>query len=191
MGGKPRKKPEIGGLGAPGGRGGVWPVAILHSGAKPVISDGFGLEKRGGRGHLGVDIMFRRPRKGLESRPDQTRWYECPTGEVWAIACAPGKIWSIKDSPKNGGVVKISHGFPHLAVYRHLAETFVVPGQEVIPGTILGIVGHAPSAGKRGINHLHFEIWDVSQHGKRSRRNLAIDPEPWLVHWDKIEAQIC
>lgn len=187
MGGKPRQQPDELVIG-------VWPVAI-HRGLEPTISDGYkptavvdANGKKLRRQHLGVDIMFRRPAKGAEHRPQLTRWYQCPTGVVLAIACAPGTVTRIVRSPKHGGAVYVDHG-RYLSVYRHLAAIDVAVGQEVAMGQGLGIVGHAPSAGQRGINHLHFEVWDTQLQGRRwSRRMKAVDPGPFLRRWRKVEA---
>lgn len=181
------------GLGAPGSAG-VWPVKTYRgpNGLRsiwPSVSDGFERPgpdaKRNGKGHLGVDVMFRRTESGDFDRPEYTRHFFCPSDVVEAVAVAPGKVWSVQHDNRNGGVVKISHGSKHLTVYRHLARMDVKAGQLVRPGDVLGIVGHAPSAGTKGINHLHFEIWDTSIPGPNTRLNRSVDPEPWLRWWDR------
>ncbi len=186
MGGKPRSKARTSTLGKPG-TDGVWPMR----GLKVVETDGFQRPgpgaKRNGRGHLGGDFMERRDESGDFDRPEYTRHFYCPTGTAEAIAPAHGKVWSVRFSAKNGWVVKLSHGYPHLTVYRHLARVDVVAGQEVCMAETLGIIGHAPSAGKHGVNHLHAELWDMTLPGpKNSRRAHSIDVAPWLRHWRKV-----
>lgn len=163
---------------------GVWPVRSLE-GRPPKVSDKFGRKKRSGRGHLGVDIMYRRPKKGTDSRPTQTKWYECPEG-VEAIACATGDVVRVVNSSAHGIAVYIQHG-RYMSVYRHLSTTFVEKGDRVPMMQRVGIIGHAPSAGDHGINHLHFEIWDTElPGGEWSRRRKAVDPGPFLRRWVKI-----
>lgn len=162
--------------------GGVWPVESF-AGLSPVVSDGFGRDKRGGRGHLGADIMFRRPISGAEDRPGYTRHFFCPSGQVRAVASLGGEVVRVKHDRRNGGVVKILHSKRWLLVYRHLVNPCAEQGAEISAGDVLGIVGYAPHAGDRGINHLHFEIWDTAKQGAPTRANQAIDPAPYLRAW--------
>ena len=89
----------------------------------------------------------------------------------------------MRRSPKNGWVVKVMHGNRYMTVHRHLASVAVKDGQEVCMAECIGIVGHAPSAGKRGVNHDHFEIWDWSKRGPNSRLAKSVDPQPWIDGW--------
>ena len=166
---------------------GVWPVAYYGASA-PRVSDGFQRPgpnaKRGGKGHLGVDIMFRRAAKGVEARPDQTKWYYCPSGEVRAVAVSPGIVGRVRFSERQGWWVEVRHN-RYMTVYRHLASVVVHTGQYVEAGHNIGIVGHAPHAGARGINHLHFEVWDMLRPGRNRRANKVVDPAPWLRRWKK------
>ena len=159
-------------------------------GVRVVETDGFERPgpdaKRNGRGHLGGDFMFRRAESGGFSRPEYTRHFFCPTGGAEAIAPVDGRVWSVRHSANNGWVVKLSHGYPYLTAYRHLARVDVDAGQEVKMGQTLGIIGHAPIAKKRGVNHLHFEIWDFSRPGPRNRIVKVVDHGPWLKGWRKL-----
>lgn len=151
-----------------------WPML-----GRPVVSDPFGLRKRGGRGHLGIDIAYRRKVSGVADLPRLTKHFIC-FGQEWIVACESGKVLSVMLSKKNGWVVKINHG-RYISVYRHLSSVQSVQGV-IEKGAKIGVVGFAPAAGKNGFFHLHFEIWDMSLPGpKNSRRHHAIDPEPFLT----------
>lgn len=156
---------------------------------KVVVSDGFAWPgpgaKRNGKGHLGNDFMLRRHKSGGVLKPDYVRHFWCPSNTIEAISPCPGTVLSVKLSVRNGWVVKVSHG-RHMTVHRHLSKTCVSPGQEIEAGQAVGIVGHAPSAGKNGINHNHFEIWDLSKPGKMTRLNKSIDPGPYVKGWVQL-----
>lgn len=183
----PEEKPCTG-LGEPGTPG-TFPVAIWE-GHDPVITDSFERPgpgaKRNGKGHWGGDIALRRPKSGKVRRPEYVKHFFCPNDKVPALNVFPGIVKSVKNSKKHGRVVKVAHGTRHISVHRHLSRTDVVAGQVVAEGTALGILGHAPSAGDKGFNHDHFEIWDMTLPGpKNSRAAHAVDPGPWLKHWTK------
>jgi murein DD-endopeptidase MepM/ murein hydrolase activator NlpD len=167
----------------------VWPIGIHSVHGEPRVSDGFGEsggEKRNGRGHLGVDIMFRRPTKGVFNRPTETPFFRMPNN-VLALACQRGKVWSVVRDPQ-GFVIKIDHGTPWLSVYRHLKNPLVSKGERVGPGQPIGTIGHDPR-NKQGINHLHFEIWDTSRGTENTRAKRSIDPAPFLKLWGKTGEQ--
>jgi murein DD-endopeptidase MepM/ murein hydrolase activator NlpD len=169
--------------------GGVWPVGISKEHGAPRVSDGYGEvggEKRNGNGHLGVDIMFRRPTKGEFDRPTETPHFRMPNN-VLALSCHRGTVWSVDRDPQ-GFVVKIDHGFPWLSVYRHLKNPTVTKGQSVGPGHPVGTIGHDPRNSK-GINHLHFEVWDTSRGNVNTRAARSIDPAPFLKRWLKVGAE--
>lgn len=166
---------------------GVWPVAYYGT-SEPKVSDGFQRPgpnaKRRGNGHLGIDVMFRRSKKGPENRPEETKWYFCPNGVVRAIAVAHGTVGRVRLSKRQGWWVEVKHG-RYMTVYRHLASVAVKPGDCVCAGYDIGIVSHAPMAGDNGINHLHFEVWDTLRPGPNRRANKVVDPAPWLRRWKK------
>lgn len=165
---------------------GVWPVPIHDRHGAPVVSDPFGRDKREGRGHLGVDIMFKRSSKGEFDRPEQTPWYRMPDG-IHALACANGTVWSVQKQ-RQGFVVRIDHGFPWLSVYRHLKNPLVQGGEQVAAGAPIGTIGHDPT-NDNGINHLHFEIWDTSIGSSNTREARSVDPSRWLARWDKVSEE--
>lgn len=156
----------------------VWPVPVYH-GHFPTVSDGFGRNKRGGRGHFGVDIMHRRkPGHNLPEyiAPDggRSEGYVIFLGEP-VIAAGPGRVFDAENSA-TGHVVRISHrvnGRPILSVYRHLQNVAagIVPGRIVQGGEVLGLVGDNPSD-KGDPPHLHFELWDTSTGTKYPDWNL-------------------
>lgn len=152
-------------------------------------SDGFqrpGLKaKRQGKGHLGHDFMLRRRKKGLENRPEYTKHYFCPTGLGHAVSPVRGIVGAVRFSKRQGWWVEVKHG-RYMSVFRHLVGAAVVSGQAVEAGDLIGIVGHAPVAGKRGINHLHWELWDLFRTGPRRRANKVVDATRYLRRWKKL-----
>ena len=155
-----------------------------------VITDKYGRLKRRGKGHWGSDLMTRRnDGSKIVALPGKTKHYECPTGVVEARCCLAGVVVRVLDDKKNGGAIYVDHG-RFMSVYRHLDQDFKdlwpAKGQSIPKGTVIGIVGHAPSAGKKGINHLHFELWDTDKAREGhpwDRRRQAIDPGPHLAKW--------
>ena len=158
---------------------GYWPLPSLAEHGDPSISDGFSRQprKHRPRGHLGVDIMYRRPEKGPWNRPDFAPWYHCPKGtSVHTIA--DGKVVAVDDRP-NGFAIKVDHGYPYVSVYRHVFEPCVEEGETLVAGEMLGLVGYDPR-NPNGLRHLHMELLDYSRPGIKSVRNLAVDPRPFL-----------
>lgn len=167
-----------------------WPVPVYQGGTEPVISDGFSRTSRGGKGHLGVDIVYRRAVSGQERLPDQTKSFFMPSNEVYAIACFDGYVWSVDEHDIHGGAVKVDHGAPMLSAYRHLSSVIVKKGDRISKGQKLGIIGNDPMT--KDINHLHFELWDTSRpkdKGQDMRDAFAINPEGamsllWDFQWE-------
>ena len=152
-------------------------------------SDGFqrpGLKaKRKGKGHLGHDFMLRRRKSGREARPEYAKHYFCPTGLGIAVSPVKGVVGVVRFSKRQGWWVEVKHG-RYMSVFRHLIRPAVVPGQEVGLGQMVGIVGHAPVAGKRGINHLHWELWDMMRKGPRRRSAKIVNAKRYLRRWKKL-----
>ena len=131
--------------------------------------------------------MFRRKKSGDFLLPEYTRHFFCPSDKVVAQNVFPGRVWSARFDKNHGWAVKIDHGGNHLTVHRHLSEVVVKKGDDLVMGQTIGFVGHAPSAGRNGVNHNHFEIWDTSRKGKKSSRaRMAIDPKPWMDNWRRF-----
>lgn len=162
----------------------VFPLPIVR-GYKPEVSDGFQARlSEDHRQHLGVDLMYRRTRKGKVTGPetaidniDGTSLYWMPKGQV-AYAAQNGDIWSSGYSPTFGHNIVIDHGKPWCSFYQHLS-TLLVPkdiergmlnGRKypVKAGDPIGIVGGAVKG--YGLRHLHFELW------YRGGRDGACDP---------------
>jgi hypothetical protein len=157
----------------------IWPVARWGE-RSPVISDGFGSPRPGGRRHGGVDLMFRRlPADTLRAgTPNGSAGHVMPDGVI-ALAASDGVVWSAGATPRGLAVV-IDHG-EVATFYTHLEKLFVTPtnggkaGQRVIAGQPIGIIGFDPLDGAR-LKHLHFEIWRGGAKG-------AIDPAPLMASW--------
>ncbi len=174
---------------------GCWPMrGLIHEGVAYEVKESDGFQrpspkaKRGGKGHLGHDFMSRRLKRGPEDRPDYTKWYFCPTGKGEAVAPVRGIVGTVKFSTAQGWWVEVKHG-RYMSVFRHLACVHVATGGAVESGDSIGIVGHAPKAGKRGINHLHWELWDLFRAGPRWRAYKVINAKRFLRHWKKLPAK--
>jgi murein DD-endopeptidase MepM/ murein hydrolase activator NlpD len=147
----------------------VWPLPSLYDNP-PVISDGFGTKKRGGKGHFGIDIMHRR----RDDRwPSDHKTATGTTGYIiyhneFAIATAEAVVKEI-GTGKHGHFVRLLHkvgsdGRSLLSVYRHL-QGFTAGlhiGTKVMQADPLGLVGDDPFT-PNDPPHLHFELWDVSR----------------------------
>lgn len=71
-----------------------------------------------------------------------------------------GKVLKTGFDPLLGNYIKIQHG-RFESIYGHLSEVFIVPRQNVFPGTFLGISG---STGKATGDHLHLSIKQGEQY---------------------------
>lgn len=170
---------------------GRWPIFQLAladgSGYQFSISDGFGRNKRRGKGHLGADLARRRLTKGIWKRPEYSPWYYCPSNLVHAVACAGGEVIRIT-TDGNGTAVYLKHG-RYMTVYRHLNGVYVTKGTHLGMGDFIGIVSHAPKNRPKVFNHLHFEVWDTTLRGDAgvwNRGRQAIDPAPFLKRWARF-----
>lgn len=167
----------------------VWPMYEVD-GNRPTISDGYGKDKRGGKGHFGVDIMRKRPSKD-QDMPGEYRggknvkapWFYMREDD-YALNVGPGRIYDVRRL-SNGIAIRVDHkvdGKPILTVHRHLRS--VAPGVKagviVGPGVPLGLIGDDPSNAKDP-PHDHFEIWDTSK--ARKYPDWTLDPEPVMKSW--------
>jgi murein DD-endopeptidase MepM/ murein hydrolase activator NlpD len=83
------------------------------------------------------------------------------------IATCPGKVVEIADESSSwgsayGGVIVVRmHDDSFRAGYCHLSEIFVLPGNDVVTGQVIGLSGGVPGdkgAGNSTGAHLHFEV---------------------------------
>ena len=65
-----------------------------------------------------------------------------------------GKVISVGYDPLLGNFIKVQHG-KYESIYGHLSQLLVSPGENVLPGSVLGISG---STGKATGDHLHLTV---------------------------------
>lgn len=105
-------------------------------------------------GQLGAPFGLRRVVEGRRRSPHSGMDITAALGsEVKATNF--GKVVIAEDQLFFGKVVVLDHGWGLMSVYAHLSESFVVPGQHVATGTILGHVG---ASGRATAPHLHFGL---------------------------------
>jgi hypothetical protein len=142
--------------------GWVWPVPLAPDGRRPEISDGYhaaGNPKvRGGEGHRGQDIMYRRRLLGPANAPFP---WSSPHYEMFprtpAIAANEGRVYR-SGRLATGWHVILEHGDGVGTGYHHLSE--LLPGIEhdvwINRGQPLGIIGGPPAG--YPLVHLHFDV---------------------------------
>jgi murein DD-endopeptidase MepM/ murein hydrolase activator NlpD len=175
--------------------GWVWPMELHPADyRKPVISDGFGTAasgKRGGAGHYGIDLMYRRPIPGTPSLPDRTKAFEVPSDLIHALACYECTVGEVNRLDSHGISVGLDHHNvagvgPRWSVYRHLSQCELTKGQTLHAGDIVGIVGYdRTKRANETPNHLHFELWDTSRPrvDGNPRHDFGFDPAPFMGSW--------
>lgn len=131
---------------------------------KPIITCAFGMRKHPITGqmnyHSGIDLA--------------SKWHSP------VMSVLDGKVVFAGVSGSYGNCVKIEHPYGDgtiYTLYAHLAEIYVVQGQEVIQGTIIGSQGGDPlrdkNPGSSTGSHLHFEI-------RKSSGGDFVDPALYL-----------
>jgi len=140
----------------------------------PRTSDGFGFRESAGRLHKGDDIMYRRPKPGLQVLPTLSKHFVMPNG-VPALAYEGGVVTK-SSQIGTGGRVEIDHGGGLSTRYFHLKNLRVKPGDNVNAGDALGTIFHNVSGFR--LNHLHFEML---QNGRQ------FDPDKHLAAATKVE----
>lgn len=106
----------------------------------------------GARRHEGVDIF-------------------APRGTP-AVAATKGVVTRVAETPIGGKVVWLSDDQANQNLYyAHLDTQLVQPGQQVSPGTVLGLVGNTGNA-RTTVPHLHFGIYTFGRG--------AVDPYPFI-----------
>jgi murein DD-endopeptidase MepM/ murein hydrolase activator NlpD len=94
--------------------------------------------------------------------------FAAPTGTP--IAAAAGGVVAFAGFKRDyGWVVEIDHGNGLATRYAHASELLVRPGQVVIPGDRIAVVG---STGRSTGPHLHFEVLRAGDH---------VDPKRYLA----------
>lgn len=173
----------------------LWPLPAvrLPDGAAypPVISDGIGTARPGGRTHAGVDVCYRR-RSSTDllaefpvGKPGGSRRHFAPPG-VPVLAARDGVVWSVQRTAR-GIMVVVDHGRPWATMYQHLASSALPAhargvatstGQptRVRRGDVLGVMGADPVQGAGAFRHLHFEVWHEGD---------PVDPAGAMASWPR------
>lgn len=172
--------------------GWVWPLPVLGA-QRPVVSDGYGSDRAATASqkahmHVGVDIMYKRPRRitGKYPFPDHgSPGFELPEGTS-VLAAHDGTVWSAQHTALGWRIV-IDHGpLPYATVYQHLESIDVPvhahgkpltggPPTRVKAGDVIGVAGYSPEDSHR-IRHLHFEVLNPVKQidpGNESRGMMA------------------
>jgi hypothetical protein len=160
---------------------GTWIVPVpIWQGRHPVVSDGWGTPRPGGRFHRGADLMFARA-SGDPFKPGSPNGaaHHVMPDNIPALAAADGVIWSA-DWTARGFTIVVDHGdwatyYTHLTALLVRATQRATSGQRVRAGDPIGMIGADPLDGAH-LKHLHFELW----HGSPAD---AVDPEPYLRTW--------
>jgi murein DD-endopeptidase MepM/ murein hydrolase activator NlpD len=99
--------------------------------------------------------------------------FEAPEGAP-VIAAIAGRVVIAGWQPGYGKTVVIEQNGKLQTRYGHLSEILVQPGQELMPGTVIGAVG---STGQSTGPHLHFEVLAPTPDGW-----VAVDPSPGIEY---------
>jgi murein DD-endopeptidase MepM/ murein hydrolase activator NlpD len=83
-------------------------------------------------------------------------------------ASASGKVVIAKYSNSAGNYIKIEHEYGFSTVYMHLSRISVEPGQSIVKGQVIGLLG---STGRSQGPHLHYEVRINNKH---------VNPTPYL-----------
>jgi murein DD-endopeptidase MepM/ murein hydrolase activator NlpD len=90
-------------------------------------------------------------------------------------ATAYGKVISSGRNGGYGNMVEIDHSNGLATRYAHMSRLLVSEGDEVEPGTVVGLAG---STGRSTGPHLHYEV---------RKENIAVDPAAFIRAGRKIE----
>lgn len=97
------------------------------------------------------------------------------------IAISNGKVILIKEIGLDGGEVVVVHGKHFMSIYAHLSKIFVMEGQLLKRGQLLGLSGASNNYGKIGNQHLHFGLCIIGRGGRCADYSNSLDPQMfWL-----------
>jgi murein DD-endopeptidase MepM/ murein hydrolase activator NlpD len=141
------------------------------------------------KGHLGVDLMYRRKNPGDQlaryplRTPNGARDFFLPDG-TRALAAGDGVVRFADWTPRGWSVI-VDHADGASTYYTHLEVLSVVRtssskgAQRVTAGQLLGVIGSDPLDAEK-LKHLHFELW------LGRSRSLATDPGPYIAQWPRV-----
>lgn len=103
--------------------------------------------------------------------------------DVGALTIQGGTVVDAFDWNGYGGTVLVRTPDGRVEQYSHLRRFFVQPGQQIPPGTPVGVVGGGEGdhmAGSSTGRHLHFQVWRAGVEDFGNPSNDTIDPEEYL-----------
>ena len=97
------------------------------------------------------------------------------------IAVSNGRVILIKEIGPDGAEVVVMHGKHFTSIYAHLSKVFVMKGQLLKRGQLLGLSGESNNYGRIGHQHLHFGLCKIGRGGRCENYSNALDPKMfWL-----------
>ncbi len=156
------------------------PLPVLPDGRKAQITSGFKTSNPSRPDHDGIDWFYPwMPGDKPDFVGDGGAATKLPSGQpkwgvpfgTFAVAAAGGTV-TRSSNTRTGWRCWIDHGNGFQTGYFHLLDLVVSPGDRVVAGHPLGLVGDNPV--DKDARHLHFEL-------SPSDRYEPIDPTPHLI----------
>ncbi len=101
------------------------------------------------------------------------------------VAAGDGDVYGY-DSQTYGKVIVIKHDDGTSALYAHMQDTSVNPGDHVQAGQKIGEMGNTGNASNQG-PQLHFEVWNggmgMEPMAARSYLRQTLESPTWLIPW--------
>lgn len=105
-------------------------------------------------------------------------------GDVGAIAMTGGYVVDVQDWNGYGGTVLVQTPEGYIEQYSHLRSFLVQPGQQIQPGTPIGVIGgdrSDPMPGTSTGRHLHFQVWNPGTNPLQGNpQSDTLDPVTYL-----------
>lgn len=105
-------------------------------------------------------------------------------GDVGAIAMTGGYVIDVQEWNGYGGTVLVQTPEGYIEQYSHLRSFLVNKGQQINPGTPIGVIGgdqSDPMAGTSTGRHLHFQVWNPGTNPLQGNPQTdTLDPVTYL-----------